>query len=29
MSRVAGSLICGEQDFLARVEKAKLGKKDE
>ena len=29
MSHVAGSLICGEQDFLARVEKAKLGKKDE
>ena len=29
MSSVAGSLICGEQDFLARVEKAKLGKKDE
>ena len=29
MSHVAGSLICGEQDFLARVEKAKLVKKDE
>ena len=29
MSRVAGSLICGEEDFLARVEKVKSEKKDE
>ena len=29
MSHVAGSLICGEEDFLARVEKVKSGKKDE